>query len=283
MLFTLAACETNRGDAIAVKEQAKQDVHTAADHGHRHAVRLANNVRDGIKRNSRALRDWVLTPPPDNSPLYTEFATSNLTLCGDQLTGTPVINLYEWQPFVDFLADVKGKHAHGFQDVRRTGAMIGVTHQLYQGQKIHRIKGMRDNDTGALFGQLRGFETAGGGTDDGIWWGEGGKVGVDLVLDIEAFWHAFLNPIRAATGIGQVIGETKGSLVWQRLVVKAWQGPSRIVHDLTNFALRLRIRVINCDVPTVQQEPRRPSATDDTAADNCCLHGVTLRSSWLRS
>lgn len=48
---------------------------------------------------------------PDDSPLYTEFETSNLTLCGDQLEPTPVTQLYEWQPFVDFLAEVMEREA----------------------------------------------------------------------------------------------------------------------------------------------------------------------------
>lgn len=48
---------------------------------------------------------------PDDSPLYTQFSTSNLTLCSDQVAGTPVVALYEWQPFVDFLADVMERPA----------------------------------------------------------------------------------------------------------------------------------------------------------------------------
>lgn len=48
----------------------------------------------------------VIPGVPEDSPLYTEFETSNLTLCGDQVDTTPVTALYEWQPFVTFLADV---------------------------------------------------------------------------------------------------------------------------------------------------------------------------------
>lgn len=46
-----------------------------------------------------------------DSPLYTEFSTSNLTLCGDQVEQTPVTQLYEWQPFIDFLAEVMERPA----------------------------------------------------------------------------------------------------------------------------------------------------------------------------
>jgi len=48
---------------------------------------------------------------PDDSPLYSEFSTSNLTLCGDQVADTPVSQLYEWQPFIDFLSAVMERPA----------------------------------------------------------------------------------------------------------------------------------------------------------------------------
>jgi hypothetical protein len=48
---------------------------------------------------------------PDDSPLYSEFSTSNLTLCGDQIVPTAVTQLYEWQPFIDFLANVMERPA----------------------------------------------------------------------------------------------------------------------------------------------------------------------------
>lgn len=47
----------------------------------------------------------------DNSALYNEFSTSNLTLCGDQVEPTAVTQLYEWQPFVNFLATVMERPA----------------------------------------------------------------------------------------------------------------------------------------------------------------------------
>ncbi len=53
----------------------------------------------------------VIPDVPEDSPLYAEFSTSNLTLCSDQVEQTPVIALYEWQPFVDFLADVMERDA----------------------------------------------------------------------------------------------------------------------------------------------------------------------------
>lgn len=41
-----------------------------------------------------------------DSPLYTEFSTSNLTLCSNQVSDTPVRQIYDWQPFVNFLSAV---------------------------------------------------------------------------------------------------------------------------------------------------------------------------------
>lgn len=49
-------------------------------------------------------------PGIDNDhPAMVQFDTINHTLCADQLDGNPIIDLYEWQPFADFLAAVMGK------------------------------------------------------------------------------------------------------------------------------------------------------------------------------
>lgn len=53
-------------------------------------------------------RDSVEGLSPDH-PALTKVETVNHTLCADQLQGNPVITLYEWQPFVEFLAATMGK------------------------------------------------------------------------------------------------------------------------------------------------------------------------------
>jgi len=53
-------------------------------------------------------RDSVEGLAPDH-PALTKVETVNHTLCADQLQGNPVIALYEWQPFVAFLAATMGK------------------------------------------------------------------------------------------------------------------------------------------------------------------------------
>lgn len=47
----------------------------------------------------------------DDHPALTRVETVNHTLCADQLQGNPVITLYEWPPFVDFLAAAMEKEA----------------------------------------------------------------------------------------------------------------------------------------------------------------------------
>ena len=47
---------------------------------------------------------------PDH-PALAKVETVNHTLCADQLQGNPVIDLYEWPPFAQFLADTMGKEA----------------------------------------------------------------------------------------------------------------------------------------------------------------------------
>ena len=46
---------------------------------------------------------------PGDHPALVQFQTSNRTLCADQLAGNSVISIYEWQPLIDFLAEVMGK------------------------------------------------------------------------------------------------------------------------------------------------------------------------------
>lgn len=45
----------------------------------------------------------------DDHPALAKVETVNHTLCADQLGGNPVINIYEWPPFADFLAATMGK------------------------------------------------------------------------------------------------------------------------------------------------------------------------------
>ena len=54
---------------------------------------------------------------PDDHPALRQFETSNQTICADQMTGTLVTTLYEWQPFITFLVAVMEKPAlHVMQD-----------------------------------------------------------------------------------------------------------------------------------------------------------------------
>ncbi len=48
---------------------------------------------------------------PDDHPALTQFQTSNLTLCADQLQNTALMRLYEWPCFVSFIAAVMQKDA----------------------------------------------------------------------------------------------------------------------------------------------------------------------------
>lgn len=67
-LMLLAACETNRQDADDIKAQVKEDAKTAQSNVERHGSRVADNVRDSVKRTSMKLRQWWLTPLPEEMP-----------------------------------------------------------------------------------------------------------------------------------------------------------------------------------------------------------------------
>ena len=47
----------------------------------------------------------------EGHPALTKVETVNHTLCADQLGGNPVIDIYEWPPFAEFLAAAMGKPA----------------------------------------------------------------------------------------------------------------------------------------------------------------------------
>lgn len=70
-----------------------------ASESHRHARSHNIYFRDSVEG---------LT---DSHPAMAKVETVNHTLCADQLAGNPVLRLYEWQPFANFLADAMGKDA----------------------------------------------------------------------------------------------------------------------------------------------------------------------------
>lgn len=45
---------------------------------------------------------------PEDHPALTKCETRNRTLCADQLTGNPVLTIYEWAPLHRFLAEITG-------------------------------------------------------------------------------------------------------------------------------------------------------------------------------
>ena len=54
---------------------------------------------------------------PDSHPALVKFNTVNHTLCADQLTGNPVMEIYEWKPLIRFLAEVmEKKQLHVMED-----------------------------------------------------------------------------------------------------------------------------------------------------------------------
>jgi hypothetical protein len=60
------------------------------------------------RRHNVYFVDRVEGLPPDH-PALRQFETVHHTLCDDQLAGTVVHEIYEWQPLVDFIAQVMDK------------------------------------------------------------------------------------------------------------------------------------------------------------------------------
>lgn len=88
--------------AAAAAEAAKPAMATES---HRHARRHNIYFRDTVEG---------LT---DDHPAMAKVETVNHTLCADQLIGNPVLDLYEWQPFADFLGAAMSKNVvHQMED-----------------------------------------------------------------------------------------------------------------------------------------------------------------------
>ena len=83
----------------ATRRAAEMAAPAMATESHRHARSHNVYFRDTVEG---------LT---DDHPAMAKVETVNHTLCADQLPGNPVIALYEWQPFADFLAATMGKPA----------------------------------------------------------------------------------------------------------------------------------------------------------------------------
>ena len=82
------------GVAQAAADAASPTIKTAAfKHARWHNVYFKKHV-DGIAQDHPALK---------------QVRTENRTLCGDQLSGNPILDVYEWGPMADFLAKTMGK------------------------------------------------------------------------------------------------------------------------------------------------------------------------------
>lgn len=71
---------------------------------------MATEAFRHARKHNIYFRDAVEGLPADH-PALAKVETVNHTLCADQLGGNPVVNIYDWQPFADFLAAAMSKDA----------------------------------------------------------------------------------------------------------------------------------------------------------------------------
>lgn len=69
---------------------------------------MANDSHRHARMHNVYFRDTV-EGLSDADPVMAKVETVNHTLCADQLTGNPIMALYDWKPFSDFLAATMGK------------------------------------------------------------------------------------------------------------------------------------------------------------------------------
>ncbi len=75
VLLSVCACDHYEQDQKAVVEQAKIDAKTVQGNVTHNTMRVADTVRDNVKRTGEKIREWWLTPLPSNAkqPMPTRY------------------------------------------------------------------------------------------------------------------------------------------------------------------------------------------------------------------
>ena len=94
-MFDLPGFLKPEATQTAVEAMAPAMASESFRHARRHNIYFKDEV-DGLS---------------DDHPALKKVETVNHTLCADQIAGNPVITLYDWPPFADFLAATMGKDA----------------------------------------------------------------------------------------------------------------------------------------------------------------------------
>ena len=63
-LLTLCSCDHFEQDKEEAVTQAKKDTKTVEGNVTKNSMRVADNIRDSIKRTNEHVRDWWITPLP---------------------------------------------------------------------------------------------------------------------------------------------------------------------------------------------------------------------------
>ncbi len=92
-LFNLPAFFRPAALRVAVDNLKPLLAKHAFTHARRHNIYFKKTI-EGLAADHKAL---------------TQFETANRTVCADQMAGSPVLDLYTWAPFVEFLAAVMDK------------------------------------------------------------------------------------------------------------------------------------------------------------------------------
>lgn len=74
-ILLLCSCDHFEEDKQVVVEQVKSDARDVQGNVTKNTMRVADNVRDSIKRTGEHVRDWLITPLPSNAkqPMPTRY------------------------------------------------------------------------------------------------------------------------------------------------------------------------------------------------------------------
>ena len=175
---------------------------------------------------------------------------------------------------VDLLRESQRVHphalVHGAGAFARGGGRERATAHLDQRQQVHRIERMSDDEPlrmlHARLQQAR-EQARGGRREHDVGRRGSARPPQQVLLQLQPLGRALLHEVDALGRFFRRGDERESSLGRQRRHHELPRRPSRVVEHVADLARCIRIGIEQLHVDAVEQEPRRPAAADDTAAE----------------